>query len=671
MAKGGASLIGIDLTGGQVRMSQVSKGRGGYVLERVSVRDLPEGIFQAGRLVDGGLLSEVLREIYREGAFTAKRAVFGLNGKQSITRVISLPKMSLAATRDALSFQVINQYVPFPPADTLTDFKILRTVKQDDVESNEILLVAARRSFVEPLLKSVRSAGMKVHSVKVTGVSSLSILSGYFDADEALATAFIDIRDTTTDIGFVSGEQFRLSRTIEFGYESVLDKVASKLNLSIEEALGYLADEPVDLMATYRGPTMEDVISGNAELPVRGDDETIVSDDPFGSDEAEESSEPQAQKQVRDTVLRTMGSFVNELMRSIRYFESQTQRRQRCSRLVVFGNVQHLENVHEYLSEQTGLEVSLARPVADLDLALPSIQEEELSTIAIQLTSSVGLASDGVSSRKIELNLVPSEALTRVRTFNVIKFAVIAWILLAIFAFSMWATKQKDKRAVEAEVAHWEGEIRRIEPRYNEAVAMKNEAEGLMPPLQSLYSLVASQYPWTSALIELRTIIPDTVWLKEFEFDANGNEVEIEGTCYYPTDLMRFLVALHKSDMFVEIELGNRQRSQQARDMSGGGTRGVLGGGGVSAGGPQFGAYPTGGGMPRGGSMGESLESYFRPDFREYGVPALEDFSVKMKLREDFNTLGLGDFSTVFGGAGAGGGGGGQDGPTIGVSFGG
>jgi Tfp pilus assembly protein PilN len=255
----------------------------------------------------------------------------------------------------------------------------------------------------------------------------------------------------------------------------------------------------------------------------------------------------------------------------------------------------------------------------------------------------------------VELNLVPSESLTRARTFNVIKFAVVAWILLALFAFGVYSTKLKDKRAVEAEVAHWEGEIRRIEPRYNEAVAMKADAEGVMPRLRSLYELVASQYPWSMVLVELRTVIPDTVWLSEFTFDSNGNEVEIEGTCWYPTDLMRFLVMCHQSEMFVDVDLSSQQESQQARDMSGGGNRGVLGGGGgpgSSLGGPQM--SMTGGGLPRGGSMGESLESYFRPDYRERNIPHLIDFTIKMQLMADYNRLGLGGYDEVFGTGGGG-----------------
>jgi hypothetical protein len=242
-----------------------------------------------------------------------------------------------------------------------------------------------------------------------------------------------------------------------------------------------------------------------------------------------------------------------------------------------------------------------------------------------------------------------------------------------LFAFGVYSTKLKDKRAVEAEVAHWESEIRRIEPRYNEAVAMKAEAEGLMPPLRSLYELVASQYPWSTVLVELRTVLPDTVWLREFTFDSNGNEIEIEGTCWYPTDLMRFLVMCHNSRMFTDVELGTQQESQAARDLLGGGNRGVLGsgGGGSSVGGPQM--SPTGGGLPRGGSMGESLESYFRPDWREQGRPYLIDFTIKMQLMADFNKLGLEDYAAVFdtgGGARRGGGGESGDG-ALGVSFGG
>jgi len=352
--------------------------------------------------------------------------------------------------------------------------------------------------------------------------------------------------------------------------------------------------------------------------------------------------------------------------------------------LVVYGSVQYLENIHEYLSEQTGLEVSLARPVAELDLALPSVQEEELSALSSQLTSAVGLAADAVYARRVELNLVPSETLTRVRTFGVIKFAVIAWFILLLCAAGIYSGKLKDRNAVQAEVDGWERKIRQIEPTYYEAVAMKNDAESLMPPLRSLYELVASQYSWPVVLVELRTVIPDTIWLKKFDFDSNGNTVEIEGTCWYPTDLMRFLVQCHHSNIFTDVELSSQQESQGATDLLGNPGDRILGGGGggggASLGGPQFGS-PVSRGIPRGGSMGDTLASYFRPDYRELGQPHLWDFTLKMTLMPGFNQLGLENYDAVFstgGGGGRGSAGGaaggglpGGGGATIGGSIGG
>ena len=60
-----------------------------------------------------------------------------------------------------------------------------------------------------------------------------------------------------------------------------------------------------------------------APTDAAGPKDTAELDRQLGLAKSEESIE----KQVRDNVLRSMGQFVNELMRSIRYFESQQKRR--------------------------------------------------------------------------------------------------------------------------------------------------------------------------------------------------------------------------------------------------------------------------------------------------------------------------------------------------------
>ena len=75
----------------------------------------------------------------------------------------------------------------------------------------EILLVATRRSSIQPMLNIVKKAGLNLVGIKITTLGSFGLFEDlYLDSEQA--TAFIDIRDSVTDISFVAENFFRLSR---------------------------------------------------------------------------------------------------------------------------------------------------------------------------------------------------------------------------------------------------------------------------------------------------------------------------------------------------------------------------------------------------------------------------------------------------------------------------
>ena len=167
-------VIGIDFTNREIRMVQVAYGRGLPKIERFAIGQVPDGVFQGGKLMDQNVLASAIKDLLRGYRFTAKRAVLGISGRYGVTRMITLPKMTAAQTRDAINLQ-LNQYVPFPPADSLYDFKVLREIKEGDQPQQEVLLVASRRSSIQPLMRVIRNAGLNLIGIKITTLGSFRL----------------------------------------------------------------------------------------------------------------------------------------------------------------------------------------------------------------------------------------------------------------------------------------------------------------------------------------------------------------------------------------------------------------------------------------------------------------------------------------------------------------
>ena len=292
--------IGLDITSNELRCVALSKKGKEIVLERIAVGEIPSSVFAAGRVAEPAELGARIKEILRESGINPRRAIISLSGKAAITRIIELPKMGAAQTRQAISLQ-INQYVPFPPGDTVYDYKLLPTREGANPAMQEVLLVATRATTVESLISTSRAAGLETDGIKITSLASWNLLEASLSS-YSQGVGIIDMRDTVTDLAFFLNGNFRLSRPVELGYNTIMAKIAQLLGVTPGEAEEYIKTDPVDM--------------------------TIPEDE----------IDPTEDNRMREAMLSVFSAFISELIRSIRYYESQAQRSERVGKLVLFGN---------------------------------------------------------------------------------------------------------------------------------------------------------------------------------------------------------------------------------------------------------------------------------------------------------------------------------------------
>lgn len=664
-------VVGIDFTTREIRMAQIAYGRGLPKIERFAIGPIPDGVFSGGRLVEPGRLAEAIKELLKGYRFTAKRAVLGISGKYGVTRMLTLPKMSAAQTRDAINLQ-LNQYIPFPPADSLYDFKTLREIKTEDQPSQEVLLVATRRSSIMPLLKVIKSAGLSLIGIKITTLASFSVFEDiYLDSEQAVA--FVDIRDSVTDISFVAENYFRLARSIEFGLVNMTERIRTKMGLNYNEAVEHHYQNPVDLMESYR-PALTDtaeegIAGGEAPTVPEGLDPEDL-DRQLGLAKGEETTE----KMIRDAVLRSLGQFVNELMRSIRYYESQSRGRARVGRIVMFGYIGGLVGLAEYLGEQIGIDVTVVTELHGVESTLDPTDEGELRGREAVLVVPIGLGIEGAKTKRIDLNLIPREAVFRRKSFNALKFAVVVVIMVAAILANIYITRANEFKQFKDEEKLLSDQITSIQHLYDRSQEFKQYIATVQGKLSGVVILAASQPPWPIIVDELGRVMRERAWIDEFHWDANGASWEIHGFVYGTNEAQMLLVNFYHSNI-LEISSFDDMDAQDVGTKTGslgsgfGGTSGPSGRGfssnppdfgqgdngslpdGVEIYGPFEGPSPQAAiphptpryRIPEGGSGDREIEWYFR--FHELVAPIFYEFKISGTVNQAIMKSGMDMFA--------------------------
>jgi len=536
--KGGRTVdIGVDLTSNEIRVVALSKTGNDYVLERFAIAEISPAFFSAGRIADARGLAERIKEILETNGINAKKAIVSLSGKAAITRVIELPRMGAPQTRQAISLQ-INQYVPFPPGDTVYDYRVLPQRKGAAQAMQEILLVATRASTIQSLVTTLQYAGIDVWAIKITSLAAWSLLSAKLEG-YTQSVGVVDMRDTISELSFFLDGTFRMARSIELGYNSIVAKIAQLLGVGVHEAEEYLRAEPVDLM-----------------LP-------------------EEEVDPTEDNRLREAVMAVFTSFVTELVRSIRYYESQAARTDRVGKLMCFGNIRYFKNLTGYLERETGLEVN--------EVSLSSLMQYQQGVYALdvlhnhaeKMIVAAGLCVDFFRKGRIEYNLLPSVYFVRQQAWNVLKIGIVLLLIMAGFMYyqqsdldAKESTAKAELQSVQAEEAQWSGDADKFDQ-------IKSEISTKRPKFSQIFALVKGQIMWPAIMEELGNMIPDTCYIDEIDFEASTKEIVMTGVAVDRIDIMQFAIALDHSDFFTQTTV-----DETVEDLSGGSGEGGIGAGG-------------------------------------------------------------------------------------------
>jgi type IV pilus assembly protein PilM len=143
--------VGLDIDGRYLAAAQVADGR---VVRTASV-DLPAGIVQDGEVADAGALAKQLKSLVAD-ARLPRNVRLGVANQQIVVRVIELPRIEDKKQRDAAVRYQAAEAVAMPLDEAILDHQLAGYADAPDgAPRMQIVVVAARRKMIEPLLQAV------------------------------------------------------------------------------------------------------------------------------------------------------------------------------------------------------------------------------------------------------------------------------------------------------------------------------------------------------------------------------------------------------------------------------------------------------------------------------------------------------------------------------------
>lgn len=151
-------VIGIDIGASAVKLVRLHTARSGYLLKNLDREPLPPEAVVDSSIMDSRAVVQAVRDIVARNGIKTTDVVTSVSGHSVIIRKISLPLMTEDELENSIQWEA-EQYIPFEMSDVYLDYHILGP-DPNDQGLMEVVLVAAKREFVDEYVSVIRESGL-------------------------------------------------------------------------------------------------------------------------------------------------------------------------------------------------------------------------------------------------------------------------------------------------------------------------------------------------------------------------------------------------------------------------------------------------------------------------------------------------------------------------------
>ncbi|NBD15908.1 MAG: type IV pilus assembly protein PilM [Cyanobacteria bacterium] len=213
--------VGIELTPNQVNVAQMRNTDRGYELEVLASKEVPEGIYSDGKIIDPVTLADLIKETLSENKIKAKKLAAAVPMRDSMLNLIPVPaELSEEELRDVVLNQEAGLYLPYPIEEMDLDYqKLGYFTDEDGIEKVQVLLISTRREVTDTYLDIFeQQVGLRLDTLEINTLALIRTIREQlrqYPSQEAVV--LVDIEFDSTELAIIVDGIPEFNRTIPIG----------------------------------------------------------------------------------------------------------------------------------------------------------------------------------------------------------------------------------------------------------------------------------------------------------------------------------------------------------------------------------------------------------------------------------------------------------------------
>lgn len=227
--------LGLDIGDSVIKVVELEKDKERYTLKNyawVPIQEYLQEIKSDSNPSSDKALADITKSLIEVGGFKKKPIAISVPVYSMFSTVIEMPIMSSKEIDSAIPFEA-KKHIPVPIQDVVLDWSIIgKTTDKEENQLNQILLVAVLKEAIRKYDRVVQVAGLTIGSLEAETFSLARSLIG----NDKTPIMIIDVGSKASNISIVDNGIMQLTRNLAVNGQSISQKIAKELNISIEEA---------------------------------------------------------------------------------------------------------------------------------------------------------------------------------------------------------------------------------------------------------------------------------------------------------------------------------------------------------------------------------------------------------------------------------------------------
>lgn len=258
------AIVGLDIGAHSVKMVKLKRSKNGFAVENIAIRELPPEAIISDEVRDREAVVFNIQSVMDECEVKTKDVVVSLSGHALITDKLLIDKKTGNEAEQAILFEA-EQRSPFDVEDVALDHHVIRV--DEETNKMEVLLVAARKEFLEDYLSLISDSGLRAIAVDTDAFAVYNAYVNNYEIDPNRTTVLVNIGQDITNVLYLYDGVYHSTRDIAIGARSIFNAIQQEFRLNHElttQAIQGKMEGSIDqdmLKATMIGAA-EEIVNG-------------------------------------------------------------------------------------------------------------------------------------------------------------------------------------------------------------------------------------------------------------------------------------------------------------------------------------------------------------------------------------------------------------------------